>query len=91
MKQIKKHRDFIKYKNSIIESINRDPKKSRLFLANPILALEEEGYKIGKDMKSHIKNNIKFRYISPRLYKRIKDNDCKLPWVKHIQFEIEEE
>ncbi len=79
-------KDLIKNRKPIIDFINKNPDKSLLFCANPILALEDTGYSVSTKMKSHIKSNFKFPFVRPQIYKKIKNGNIKFPWIKRVYF-----
>jgi len=57
---INEHRDLLRNMRAISKRLNDNPDIARMLLVNPILALEDAGVELSREVKEHIMDSLRF-------------------------------
>ena len=58
--RLKTHEELVDHLPEILRRLNDDPETGRLTLVNPILALEDIGFELSDDLRTHLQRTLPF-------------------------------
>jgi len=86
LREIRSERDLRAALRDICRRINELGDDSVLFLANPFLALEEEGYTFSPQMRKHVCRALGATFVSRGTFAEIKSRQSRFPWIRRVRF-----